>query len=601
MSHLSKRNSNGKSTVPPLVRWEDVNWRKISNYVMKLQQRIYRAENEGKKRKVRELQRLLMKSQAALLLSIRRATQINKGKRTAGVDGYKALTPHKRAKLYNQMKEYNMSSHNPSPVKRHYISKKNKKLRPLGIPTIRDRIYQNIVKMALEPQWEAIFESSSYGFRPKRSTHDAIQDIFNKTNKGDKWIFEGDFKGCFDNLNHDFILEQVRDFPANNSIKKWLKAGCIDNEVFHETKRGTPQGGIISPLLANIALHGMEAELDIEYQKQKIRGNYYTVVKPDMQYSMVRYADDFVIVCKSKEVAESMYEKLQPYLQKRNLELAEDKTKIVHISEGFDFLGLNIRRYAQSNGKSKLLIKPSKEKIKGFRMKIKEVLKKSRGSNPRHLISLVNPIIRGWANYNKFYVSSMVFSSQDMYLWESTYRYLIKEHRRMPIPKIKQRYYKRDKTGVSNDKWVFTCPQSYTQMLKMSWFKIERYTKVYYKNSPFDSKLNEYYRQRDIKEFNSQNTFSRQKLAKKQGYLCSLCGHSLTGEEGLEVHHKLPKAHGGEDTYKNLQLVHISCHIDHHKNHPFKGNIPSIKRLKSDKEQRWINRYFRNRYELIYS
>lgn len=233
-----------KSALPDITDWDSINWTSISQYVEKLQQRIYHAERLGKTREVRGLQRLLIKSQAALLLSIRRVTQINKGKRTAGVDGYKALTPYERVELYNKMKDMNIKCHKPKPAYRTYIKKKNGKLRPLGIPTMKDRIYQNIVRLALEPQWESKFEPTSYGFRPKRNCHDAIERIHNTIGNKKQWVFEGDFKGCFDNLNHDYILEQINGFPAWNVIAKWLKAGYVDNNVFHESEDGTPQGGL---------------------------------------------------------------------------------------------------------------------------------------------------------------------------------------------------------------------------------------------------------------------------------------------------------------------------------------------------------------------
>lgn len=261
-----------KSTLPNVTSWKTIDWSSVSSSVEKLQQRIYRAESQGKNRKVRELQRLLMRSKAALLLSIRKVTQINKGKRTAGIDKFTALTDTERLKLYLQMKEYDISQHKPKPSYRIYIKKKNGKLRPLSIPVIKDRIWQNITKLALEPQWEYIFEPTSYGFRPGRGCHDAIERIFSSlARKKKRWIFEGDFKGCFDNLRHDYIMEQIKYFPNKGTIEKWLKSGYIDNNVFNETDRGGGQGSIISPLLANIALHGMEEILGIKYTIKKLK------------------------------------------------------------------------------------------------------------------------------------------------------------------------------------------------------------------------------------------------------------------------------------------------------------------------------------------
>jgi RNA-directed DNA polymerase len=291
--------TKAESALPSITDWTRITWQKATKYVEKLQKRIFHAEKEGNKRKVRDLQRMLMNSKSALLMSIRRVTQLNKGKRTAGVDGFKALKPNERLDLYNKMLNMNLSRHKPKPAYRTYIKKKNAKLRPLGIPTIKDRVYQNVVKLALEPQWEARFEPASYGFRPKRGCHDAIERIFTtlKGNSKKEWVFEGDFKACFDTLDHSFILKQIEGFPEAELIAKWLKAGFVDNTVFNVTEEGAPQGGIISPLLANVALHGMEATLGIKYNKRNNNCN---------KYSLCRYADDFVIMCSTKEDAENL-------------------------------------------------------------------------------------------------------------------------------------------------------------------------------------------------------------------------------------------------------------------------------------------------------
>jgi RNA-directed DNA polymerase len=540
---------------------------------------------------------MLMKSKSALLLSIRRVTQINKGKRTAGVDGFKALKPEERLILFQQMLKMDISLHKPKPAYRTYVKKKNGKLRPLGIPTIKGRVYQNIAKLALEPQWEAKFEPTSYGFRPKRSCHDAMGRIFltlkgNISNKD--WIFEGDFKGCFDTLNHDYIMEQIKGFPEYNTVAKWLKAGFVDNNVFEETEEGTPQGGIISPLLANIALHGMEESLGIKYMSM----HNGTVFKNRTKYSMCRYADDFVVMCQTKEEAEHVRVLLADYLTDRGLTLAEDKTKITHVEEGFDFLGFNVRRYNVTIFKKrqppkagkKLLIKPSKGSIKTLKAKIKDEFAKAKGTNAQTLIGKVNPIVTGTANYWRTQVAKETFSSIDHYLWNKTKRWLTRLHPRKTWDWIRKQYFKPDKTGQSQNKWILTAPDTNNQLKRMSWTEIKRHELIKHTSTPFDTALTEYFRKRDIKEFDNNNVSSRQKLAKKQNYVCPICGRSITDfAEGLEIHHVIPQCQGGDGQYRNLQLVHISCHVDYHKVFSAKGELPS-----EAKKRAWIKAYRRS-------
>jgi len=487
-----------KSTLPTNITWKQINWIHVNRYVEKLQQRIYRAESLGDKRKVTELQRLLMHSKSALLVSIKRITQINKGKKTAGVDGFTVLTDGERMKLYQKMGDYQISCHRPKPSRRTYIKKKNGKLRPLSIPTIKDRIYQNIAKLALEPQWEVRFEPTSYGFRPKRGCHDAIERIFTSCVRGKKrWIFEGDFRGCFDNLSHDYIMEQIKEFPGKAVAERWLKAGYVDNNVFKRTEKGSGQGSVISPLLANIALHGMEKQLGIKY-KTFVRSDGRQGVYNRTRYAMTRYADDFVIMCKTKEDAEEIYDKLKPYLKSRGLELEPSKTRVVEITEGFDFLSFNIRIYQTSTG-DKLLIKPSKETVKKSMRQISDKVHELNGYEVGKVIYTLNPIIIGKANYWSPMVSKETFSKMDSHIYKVNRRFLERLHPKKSAKWINERYYKPDLKGKSNNKWILSDPIEKRQLKRMAQIPIIRHTMIKHNASPYDVNLGEYFKMRDKK------------------------------------------------------------------------------------------------------
>src|ERR1700676_913409 len=342
--------------------WDHVDWREANRIVINLRQRIFRAARANDHRKVCSLMKLMLRSRSNILMSVRRVTQVNAGRNTPGVDKVLVKTPAARGQLVDQLATF--QPWRAKPVRRVYIPKKSdsSKCRPLGIPTMLDRCLQAMVKNALEPAWEARFEGSSYGFRPGRNAHDAIEKIYNfaRPNTRKKVVVDADIKGAFDNISQEFILKTLGDVPGKALIKQWLKAGYLEDGKYHDTPTGTPQGGVISPLLLNIALHGMEAALGVTHDAQGASSG---------KRAVVRYADDFVVFCDSQEDALVVREQLLPdWLAKRGLSLSEEKTRIVHLTEGFDFLSFNIRRYLHpqtSRSGYKLCIKPSKKAILG--------------------------------------------------------------------------------------------------------------------------------------------------------------------------------------------------------------------------------------------
>ncbi len=381
------RETNGatpdeKVTVNPAharCDWNTIDWSQCFKYVRELRREIFRATREGDLPKVRTLQRIMLRSYENRCEAVRRVTQVNQGKYTPGVDRVIVKTPKARGELVDRLANY--EPWKPLPARRVYIPKANGKQRPLGIPVVLDRAIQAIVKNALEPFWEAKFEDSSYGFRPGRGCHDAIERIYNLASaKGNRrWVLDADIKGAFDNIGHEKLLDLIGNFPARELIRQWLKAGYLEGGVFHDTEAGTPQGGVISPLLANIAFHGMEEALGIRYRVRRTK-TYATELHPK-SVGLVRYADDFVVFCHTQEEAELAREKLKAWFAERGLTFSEEKTRIVNLDDGFDFLGFNVRQYKVTNSRTgyRLLIKPSKAKVKEMKRRLKATFRRWHG------------------------------------------------------------------------------------------------------------------------------------------------------------------------------------------------------------------------------
>jgi len=452
--------------------WQSVDWREAEDRVRRLRQRIFTASREGDLGRVRNLQKLMLRSRSNALVSVRRVTEVNVGRKTAGIDGMVARFASDKAMLVDLV-QHRAASWMPRPVRRAFIPKagNTRKLRPLGIPVLADRALQSVVVNALEPEWEARFESRSYGFRPGRGCHDAIEAIY-ATGKGKRskrvWILDADLAAAFDRINHEHLLDQLAGFPAREQIRRWLKAGVVDQGRFAPTEEGTPQGGPISPLLLNVALHGMEAAAGVRY----LAGTHVGHTAPGSPV-VVRYADDLIAMCHSREQAEQVKARLADWLMPRGLTFNEDKTRVVHLTEGFDFLGVNIRRYP--NGK--LIVKPSKAAVKRFRHRLRTEMRDLRGSNAIAVITRLNPILRGWAAYYRSVVSKHDFTSIDSYLWWLTFKWAVRGHRNKSKKWVVARYYGRF-NQARQDKWVFGDRETGAYLTKTAWTPIVRHQMV---------------------------------------------------------------------------------------------------------------------------
>jgi len=552
--------------------WEQVDWRSHEEQVRRLRCRIFQAVKNGNLATARNLQRLMLRSWSNTLVSVRQVTQRNTGRKTAGVDGQVALTSHARAEVAVQV-HATRDSWQPAPVRRVYIPKAGdtNKMRPLGIPVIMDRCHQARVRNALEPEWEARFEPRSYGFRPGRGCHDAIESLFQTLCGKAKrvWILDADLAGAFDNIDHEHLLKTIGDFPARRMIAGWLRAGIFEvGQGFSPTGVGTPQGGVISPLLLNIALHGLEGAAGVRYQTGRYAGEV-TSTSP----TLTRYADDLVVCCHSRQQAEQVKTKLAAWLALRGLAFNEAKTRIVRLDQGgFEFLGFDLRRYP--NGK--LLIKPSAKAIKRFRERLAREFRALRGANVAAVLAKIVPITRGWVAYYRTVVSSRVFHALTNYLWKLTYKWASWSHPNKPKRWIIKRYFGKF-NKFRNDHWVFGDRDTGAYLTKPSWTDIVRHTLVKGGASRDDPELAGYWAQRRRKVKPPLDTYTVRLLSKQDGR-CTLCGENLLipdqppqTPEGWEwwflwvtkkaikvdylVHHTTPNTPRNDRTH----LVHATC------------------------------------------
>lgn len=559
--------------------WKTINWRKVERYVFKMQKRIYVASCRGDVKRCRKLQHTLMRSWYNRVLAVRRVTVENQGKKTAGVDGVKSLPPNARLELVGRLRLTGKSK----PTRRVWIPKPGREeKRPLGIPTMYDRALQAVVKTTLEPEWEAVFEPNSYGFRPGRSCHDAIKQIKNCIQNKAKYVLDADIARCFDRINHETLLQKLNTKgKVRQQIKAWLKSGVIDSGAFTATSEGTPQGGIISPLLANIALHGLEnhikefAEtLDLKYPT----GGTMSKRDKARSLSIIRYADDFVVLHEDKTVVQRCREIISEWLVGIGLELKPEKTRLTHtfkpeLSEdgkaGFDFLGHHIQQYPAGKYRSSTtpkgtilgfntLITPSAKASKAHQEEIRRIIIKHRSSPQVTLIKDLNPIIRGWTSFYSNSDAQTVgeLSKQDYLTYLKLRRWAKRRCGNVKDGHIK--YW----TSIDGDNWVFATREGTAnplRLLKHSSISCSStdYVKVKGDKSPYDGDL-VYWSSR--LGTHPQIPNRKAKLLKKQKGKCQWCGLSFQDWDVIEEDHIIPRAIGGKDESKNLQLLHRHCH-----------------------------------------
>jgi RNA-directed DNA polymerase len=528
------------------VAWHQINWSEAHQHVRRMQLRIAEATREGKTRKVKSLQRLLTHSFHAKVLAVKRVTE-NRGKATPGVDGQTWSTPEAKLQAVSSL---NRKGYKPLPLKRVYIPKSNGKMRPLGIPTMKDRAMQALYKIALEPVAETLADKNSYGFRPERSCADAILQTFIclGKNRSPQWVLEGDIKSCFDEISHEWLMNNIR--MDKGILRKWLKAGYIDRKRLFPTVAGTPQGGIISPILSNMALDGLEKELRLPIRRR---------------VHFIRYADDFIVTGISKEVLENEVKpRIVKFLKERGLTLSEEKTKVTHIEEGFDFLGQNIRKYD-----GKFLIKPSKKNVKNLLEKVRKVLEANKTAKQEKVITTLNPIIRGWANYHRHQVAKKTFSWVDYQIWLKLWQWCKRRHHNKGRRWIKNRYFHK----IGSRDWVFAVKRKlsdgstdYMKLYSAASTPIRRHVKIKAEAQPYNMAWELYFEERKIRKVpDDLALFGRvKKLWQAQKGKCPICQGDFTLETRWHMHRVIPKLHGGKDTLSNLQLLHPNCHRQLH-------------------------------------
>ncbi|MDK3024436.1 group II intron reverse transcriptase/maturase [Cupriavidus taiwanensis] len=550
-------------------RWDAINWRQVERNVRAMQIRIAKATQEGDWRRVKALQRSLTRSFSAKASAVKRVTE-NQGKRTAGVDRELWDSPEVRWEAIGRLKR---RGYRPLPLRRVFIPKANGKERPLGIPSMLDRAMQALHLLALEPVSEGTSDPNSYGFRINRSTADAMSQLFVNLSRGHsaQWILEADIKGCFDHISHDWLERNV---PMDRAIlRKWLKAGVVFQGQFQATEAGTPQGGIISPTLANVALNGLERQLVASFEKK------LGVAKTrKLKVNLVRYADDFVITGTTPEILQNEVKPwVEQFLAVRGLTLSTEKTRIVNIADGFDFLGWNFRKYSGT-----LLIKPSRKNVQTFYRKVKDVISANKTVKQSELIRLLNPMLRGWAQYHRAVVAKAAFNRLGHDIFRALWRWAKRRHPGKKADWVRKKYF----GSVGQRSWVFGTTvvkdvdsEVWVELYSLASTPIQRHKKIRGDYNPFDPAQEVYGETLRQERLLDSMAHRKQwiKLYMSQRGLCALCQCKMTKDTGWHDHHIEYRVRGGSDGLRNRVLLHPNCHVQVH-NHGLSvvKPVPSI-------------------------